>query len=291
MELVTGKAGTPHVSSADDGRRIAGEVGTGSYVLKTGGGLAPSLVDANTIRFATGDMVVQGRHIGLTAPEDVKVASGTQGKKRTDYICVHYKRDVSGANPTLVETCEWKVLQGTPGTDATAPTVPAGSILDGDAEATVPVASVDFDGLTTGEPKLLIPTLTPLADLGDSVSPTIAQYGGWSHIEFGRLAVCYGEFHLDNVYVNKAWANNGVTYGYYSNNINLPDLPVEYREAPSMSLSVSYFDTSSDDPGIAVFNPRTGGGKKCQTFYFTRPTASISGHPNVNVTAIGLLKE
>ena len=172
MELVTGKAGTPHVSSADDGRRIAGEVGTGSYVLKTGGGLAPSLVDANTVRFATGDMVVQGRHIGLTAPEDVKVASGTQGKKRTDYICVHYKRDVAGSNPTLVETCEWKVLQGTPGTDATAPTVPAGSILDGDAEATVPVASVDFDGLTTGTPKLLIPTLTPLADLGDSVSQT-----------------------------------------------------------------------------------------------------------------------
>lgn len=175
MELVTGKAGTPHVSSADDGRRIAGEVGAGSYVLKTGGGLAPSLVDANTVRFATGDMVVQGRHIGLTAPEDVKVASGTQGKKRTDYICVHYKRDVSGANPTLVETCEWKVLQGTPGTDATAPTVPAGSILDGDAEATVPVASVDFDGLTTGEPRLLIPTLTPLADLGDSVSRDVGD--------------------------------------------------------------------------------------------------------------------
>lgn len=177
MELVTGKAGTPHVSSADDGRRIAGEVGTGSYVLQTGGRLAPSLVDANTVRFATGDMVVQGRHIGLTAPEDVKVASGTQGKKRMDYICVHYKRDAAGSNPTLVETCEWKVLRGTPGTKATAPTVPAGSILDGDAEATVPVASVDFDGLTTGKPKLLIPVLTPLATLGDSVSHPLDT--GW----------------------------------------------------------------------------------------------------------------
>lgn len=170
MELVTGKAGAPHVSSADDGRRIAGEVGSGSYVLQTGGRLAPSLVDANTVRFATGDMIVQGRHIGLTSPEDVKVASGTQGKKRTDYICVHYKRDVSGANPTLVETVEWTVLQGTPGTDAAAPSVPAGSILDGDADVTVPVCSVSFDGLTTGEPKLLIPELTPLATLGDSVS-------------------------------------------------------------------------------------------------------------------------
>lgn len=170
MELVTGKAGTPHVSSADDGRRIAGEVGTGSYVLQTGGRLAPSLVDANTVRFATGDVIVQGRHIGLTAPEDVKVASGTQGKKRTDYICVHYKRDVAGGNPTLVETCGWKVLQGTPGTTATAPSVPAGSILNGDADVTVPIASVSFDGLTTGTPKLLVPTLTPLATLGDSVS-------------------------------------------------------------------------------------------------------------------------
>jgi hypothetical protein len=170
MEIVTGKAGVPHVSSADDGRRIAGEVGTGSYVLQTGGRLAPSLVDANTVRFATGDMIVQGRHIGLTAPEDVKVASGTQGKKRTDYICVHYKRDVSGVNPTLVETCEWTVLQGTPGADATAPTVPAGSILDGDADVTVPICSVSFDGLTTGEPRLLIGELTPLATIGDSVS-------------------------------------------------------------------------------------------------------------------------
>ena len=175
MELVTGKAGTPHVSSADDGRRIAGEVGTGSYVLQTGGRLAPSLVDANTVRFATGDMIVQGRHIGLTAPEDVKVASGTQGKKRTDYVCVRYKRDVSGANPTLVETAEWVVLQGTPGTEATPPSVPAGSILDGDADVTVPIASVSFDGLATGEPRLLVPVLTPLATLGDSVSQAASQ--------------------------------------------------------------------------------------------------------------------
>ena len=82
-----------------------------------------------------------------------------------------------------------------------------------------------------------------------------------------------------------------MTYGYYSNNINLPDLPVEYREAPSMSLSVGFVDASSDDTGIAVFNPRTWGDKKCQTFYFMRPTPAISGHPVVNVTAIGLLKE
>ena len=190
MEIVTGKAGVPHVSSADDGRRIAGEVGTGSYVLQTGGKLAPSLVDANTVRIATGDMIVQGRHIGVTAPEDVKVASGSQGKKRMDYICVHYTRDVSGSSPTLVETVEWKVLQGTPGSSAAAPSVPKGSILDGDADVTVPICSVTFDGLTTGQPKLLIPELTPLADLGDSVSPTVLYSdGSWLVASSGMLGI------------------------------------------------------------------------------------------------------
>lgn len=201
MEIVTGKAGVPHVSSADDGRRIAGEVGTGSYVLQTGGRLAPALVDANTVRFATGDMIVQGRHIGITSPEDVKVASGSQGKKRTDYICVHYSRDVSGANPTLVETVEWTVLQGTPGTDATAPSVPAGSILDGDADVTVPVCSVSFDGLTTGEPKLLIPELTPLATLGDSVSPRVLWEGSKAAGNF-TLSDSLSNWALIGVYVS-----------------------------------------------------------------------------------------
>ena len=192
MEIVTGKAGVPHVSSADDGRRIAGEVGTGSYVLQTGGKLAPSLVDANTVRIATGDMIVQGRHIGVTSPEDVKVASGSQGKKRMDYICVHYTRDVSGSSPTLVETVEWKVLQGTPGSGAAAPSVPKGSILDGDADVTVPICSVTFDGLTTGQPKLLIPKLTPLADLGDSVSHVVRSVTFSANKQYGP--VYYDEF-------------------------------------------------------------------------------------------------
>lgn len=192
MEIVTGKAGVPHVSSADDGRRIAGEVGAGSYVLQTGGKLAPSLVDANTVRIATGDMIVQGRHIGVTAPEDVKVASGSQGKKRMDYICVHYTRDVSGSSPTLVEKVKWKVLQGTPGSRAAAPSVPKGSILGGDADVTVPICSVTFDGLTTGQPKLLIPTLTPLATLGDSVSCVVRNVTFSANKQIGSLY--YDEF-------------------------------------------------------------------------------------------------
>lgn len=218
MEIVTGKAGVPHVSSADDGRRIAGEVGAGSYVLQTGGKLAPSLVDANTVRIATGDMIVQGRHIGVTAPEDVKVASGSQGKKRMDYICVHYTRDVSGSSPTLVEKVEWKVLQGTPGSSAAAPSVPKGSILDGDADVSVPICSVTFDGLTTGQPKLLIPTLTPLATLGDSVSQT-----DWTYL-YGALGVgkSFVRYRRDGARCVLQWGATQGTSAYWAAG-NLPE--------------------------------------------------------------------
>lgn len=253
MELVTGKAGVPHVSSADDGRRIAGEVGAGSYVLQTGGRLAPSLVDANTVRFATGDMIVQGRHIGITSPEDVKVASGSQGKKRMDYICVHYSRDVSGANPTLVENVEWTVLRGTPGTDATAPSVPSGSILDGDADVTVPICSVTFDGLTTGQPKLLIPELTPLATLGDSVY----RHESWgdgqisARIDNGVVTV-YGSMRTIKSAVS-SWSQ-----------ITLGTLPEHFRPAVGEIGGCAYVE-STKSTGIVPIGIGTNGVVKILT--------------------------
>lgn len=170
MEIITGKSGTPHISSADDGRRIAGTVGPGSYVLPLGGRLKPTLVDANTVSIASGDALIQGRHVSVPSPETVKIANGTQGRKRIDYICMRYARDVAGSRPTLIETAELAVLKGVPSTSPAPPSVPAGSILAGDATATVPIASVELDGLTVGTPSLLLPELVPLAELWDSVS-------------------------------------------------------------------------------------------------------------------------
>lgn len=170
MEIITGKSGTPHISSADDGRRLAGTVGPGSYVLPLGGRLKPTLVDANTVSVASGDAVIQGRHMTVPSPETVKIANGTQGRRRIDYICVRYSRDVSGARPTLIEEPELVVLQGVPAASPEPPSVPSGSILAGDAVATVPIARVELDGLTVGEPELLLTELVPLAELWEYAS-------------------------------------------------------------------------------------------------------------------------
>lgn len=266
MEIVTGKAGVPHVSSADDGRRIAGEVGTGSYVLQTGGKLAPSLVDANTVRIATGDMIVQGRHIGVTSPENVKVASGSQGKKRMDYICVHYTRDVSGSSPTLVETVEWKVLQGTPGSSAAAPSVPKGSILDGDADVTVPICSVTFDGLTTGQPKLLIPKLTPLADLGDSVSHEV----GYQFLYGKDFSGPYVAYRKIGFLVEMFWNFIQETSQLW----NAGTLPVEFR--PTQSFLAPAVRTSSN--GIVNNSTAEVEVQKSGKVVFISAVAASQGH-------------
>ena len=181
-------------------------------------------------------MIVQGRHIGVTSPEDVKVASGSQGKKRMDYICVHYTRDVSGSSPTLVETVEWKVLQGTPGSSAAAPSVPKGSILDGDADVTVPICSVTFDGLTTGQPKLLIPELTPLADLGDSVSREV----GYQFLYGKDFSGPYVAYRKKGFLVEMSW-----NFIQESTQLwNAGTLPVEFR--PTQSFLAPAVRTSSN---------------------------------------------
>lgn len=207
MEIITGKSGTPHISSADDGRRVAGTVGEGGYVLPLGGRLKPTLVDANTVSVASGDAIVQGRHVSLAAPETVKIANGTQGRRRIDYICMRYARDVAGARPTLIESVELAVLKGVPSTSPSPPSVPSGSILAGDAAATVPIASVELDGLTVGAPKLLLEPLLTLHELQEvevfssgivyaercgrvcrvSVRGIVSGSGSWGQAALGRL--------------------------------------------------------------------------------------------------------
>lgn len=289
VKLMTGATGEQNIQAADDRECLAGITGLDSYIFPTGSQLKATLVDANTITIGTGAGSLQGSRFRCSTTTTVTIQSGTQGQFRRDVIGLHFSRETSGR-----EGLEFQVLTGEPASSEGAvadPTYTAGDLLKGDAEAFMPLYRVKLSGINAADPEPLFSVLTPLADLGDSVSPTIVPSGGWSYIKFGRLAICYGEFSLDNVNVTARWADGGVTYGYYSTNISLPDFPVGYREPPSMRLSVSYVDPASDDPGIAVFNPRSWSGKKCQTFYFTRPTPAVSGHPNVNVTAIGLLKK
>lgn len=149
-ELITGHAGAAHVSSTDAGWYNAGTVGSGKYVLDTGTQFAAEVQSANVVQIGVGDAVFEGRHVRVSATENVSIDNGAQGVNRNDLICIKYEYDSS----TDVETASIAVIKGTAvsGTPSD-PTIPSGSILNGSATAYMALWRIPITGLTVGTPE------------------------------------------------------------------------------------------------------------------------------------------
>ena len=168
IHLVTGHAGTEHITAGDTGRLIAGIVGVGRYVLRTGTQLEATVVNSNLIRIGSGDAVDQGRHICIAAGtyEEASIDNGTQGKRRIDTICLRYSKNGSG-----VESASLVVVKGTEvsvSATPSAPTTVSGDILSGESMDDLPIYNVrinetQIEGVNTVF--ALAPSLTSIIDL------------------------------------------------------------------------------------------------------------------------------
>lgn len=187
MQIVTGYTGTEHIKSSHDRSRIAGIAGAGLYVLSTGNKLAAALQNANTVRISDGDLVMQGTHATIESGsyEDVTIENGTQGQKRNDLIVVRYEK---AAQQPQTESIGLKVIKGTPTSGTPAdPDYEEGDILAGDLVAEMPLYRVPIDGITPGEPVPMADVLMPMAELWDSVIPSLrARSGGVGRHSPGR---------------------------------------------------------------------------------------------------------
>ena len=94
MELVTGHAGEPHVTAAQDAALHAGVIGGDDYVLSTKDRFAINVVSANKVTIAGGDLVMQGYHASNDKPADLIITNGSQGqkKKRHHLLPLHQSR-------------------------------------------------------------------------------------------------------------------------------------------------------------------------------------------------------
>ena len=152
IELITGHAGSAHVSSEDAGWFNAGTVGAGKYVCDTGTQFACEVQSANLVTVGTGDAVFEGRHVRISATENVAIDNGAQGVSRNDVICIKYEYD----NGTSEETASLAVVKGTASsTTPSDPTIPSGSILQGATEAYMPLWRIPISGITVGTPEKL----------------------------------------------------------------------------------------------------------------------------------------
>ena len=168
MNLITGKAGAPHITSSDQGAMQAGLVGNGNYLLQGSDGKFPAVTmqSANKALIPVLNLVIEGRYARVTAAETVTIESGVTGRHRNDLICVKYTRDSNN-----IETIALAVLKGT-ATSGTAadPTVPSGSILNNSGTVWIPIARIPISGITAGTPVMLVKQLPPMSQLWDSVT-------------------------------------------------------------------------------------------------------------------------
>ena len=169
IELVTGKKGTVHVDSADDGALYAAIAGKGEYVLDLDDRLACTMTTANKAHVASGHGLMQGRHWLVDAEGvDLTIQNGTQGQKRNDLIVARYECDAKNGN---VESVALKVIKGTPTTGTPAdPACTRGDILEGAALVNEqPLWRIPLNGITVGTPVQMFDVLTPAKEAWDSV--------------------------------------------------------------------------------------------------------------------------
>lgn len=188
MNLITGKAGAPHIASSDQGAMQAGLVGNGNYLLQGGDGKFPAVTmqSANKAVVPVLNLVIEGRYARVAAAETVTIESGVTGQNRNDLICVKYTR---GSNN--IETIALAVLKGTATSGAAAdPTVPSGSILNNSGTVWIPIARIPISGITAGTPVMLVKQLPPMSQLLDSVTQTLinSQYGTVTGVKSGKIA-------------------------------------------------------------------------------------------------------
>lgn len=181
--LITGKGGTPHITSGDMGAMQAGVIGNGSYLLQGADGKFPAVTmqDANHALIPVLNLVVEGRYARVTEAETATIESGVSGRNRNDLVCLKYTRN--GQN---IETAAIAVLKGTPNTGTAAdPTVPSGSIHSASGTVWIPIARIPISGITPGTPVMLIKQLPPMSKLWDSV--TLYNGEGFTVIKTGTL--------------------------------------------------------------------------------------------------------
>lgn len=173
MELVTGFAGTAHVDPVDSAHLNAAAFGPDAYLLDTQNKLEASLETANKLVIDTGDLMIQGHHFTVVESEEVALQSGVSGQKRNALVCARYEK----AEGTGVESASWIVKYGTATTGTPAdPSVITGNILDGvDSVHEEPIFRIEYDGITPGNPILLVPEFQSASEFRDSISPVSVE--------------------------------------------------------------------------------------------------------------------
>ena len=209
MKIVSGRTGSPHVTSQQFRQMLEGIIGQGSYIIRSGENLKPELTSNNLLKIRGGMMAHHGciSCVDIGTYDEVTLANGSQGMKRIDLIVNRYTRNAE----TEVENCSWKVIQGPPVASSPAvPTYTSGNLQNGDLTDDCPAFEVHYDGINVTEVKSLLSVVDGLSELNSKLYETyIDSVSNNICIRFpeNRIQICAGSI---NVYATLA--KNGTGY-------------------------------------------------------------------------------
>lgn len=207
MKIISGKTGSPHVTSQQFRQIFEGIIGDESCILPCGENLTPELQTNNSLKIRNGLMYHHGNvsTVELGTYDEVTIQNGTQGMKRIDLVVNRYTREEESGT----EKNEWIVIQGTP--HASSPTVPdytEGNLQDGDLVDDCPYLEVHLDGINVTEVKQLLTVMDSISDLAGE--KTEYYNSGLDHcIRFPgtHIQICFG-----TMPITTALSQNGTGY-------------------------------------------------------------------------------
>ena len=207
MKIVSGRTGSPHVTSQQFRQMLEGIIGQGSYIITSGENLKPELSSNNLMKIRSGMMAHHGciSCVDIGTYDEVTLTNGSQGMKRIDLIVNRYTRNAE----TEVENCSWKVIQGTP--VASNPAVPAytsGNLQDGDLVDDCRAFEVHYDGINVTEVKSLLSVTDGLSELSSNLTKTNTVLENRKPIFIDSTA--QGTVNLDT----NSFLKSGVTYAF-----------------------------------------------------------------------------
>ena len=189
MELVTGRSGEDHISSADIASMLRGVYNDVDVVLPIDDELSLTVLSANSAQVGKGGCMLQGHFARVETAEQLVIESGAPGYNRNDLIVARYTLGDDNIQAVYLAVIKGTAVAG----DASDPSYAEGVIDDGDTLVEFPLWRIPITGVNVGDPERIMPTVDTLQDqistLRDSVSNivqslavtkgSIAKSGGW----------------------------------------------------------------------------------------------------------------
>lgn len=172
MKIVSGRTGSPHVTSQQFRQMLEGILGQDSYILTSGENLKPELSSNNLLKIRSGMMCHHGciSCVEIGTYDEVTLTNGSHGMQRIDLVVNRYTRNTE----TEVEKCEWKVITGTAKAGSPAvPTYTKGNLQEGDLVDECPVFEIHYNGINVTEVKSLLSVAGSLAELNGKLEKKV----------------------------------------------------------------------------------------------------------------------